>query len=690
MTVRPLALFGALLVASLGVASAERIGLRLFETDDSAMRVALPAAITRALESIDGVVIPPPTEVAAYLAGKPQDEPKLIQMFDLDALVVGELSGQAGDYSLKLTATVGGKDSAATVKGKDFAALVVAADAALVKLVGLKPTANDATKLSAVEKALPSAEVAATAATASDAGSLPALEKAGENPWVLAVRSLVLAQSDKAADGVSIAARAVKLAPLDVNVQVVCAATLVLAGKLADAKPLLEAALKLNAAKPEAHYLTGLVRLRTAAPVTQDVLKDAGNAFLRALQYNPRFLEAGLGLTDVQLRLGNPKGAQQVLLSLVPRVPDDVRLHDRMIGLLLQDDKDTAVQYLREVVRQFPDVPDGVYGLATRLLDTDAALKIVQTGETKYPQSATLAYSRGALLERQGQYEDAVSAYKTALERDQALDRANLALAGGLSKLGRYDEAEAALGRTQAAKSGPKVRVRMYLQSGRLDRASAALNGLNAASDPEVSYLQGVLALREGRFDDAQKAFEATVKAKSDYAQARLALGELDEARRIGTPKLDGDAQFRYRLGQAALDSGNPLEAVVAFQAVLKATPNAPQASFLLGVALYESLEPDDAITAFQTALKGLPNNPVVLTNIGAAYLEVGRYDLALENLTKSTQADGKYARGWYYLGIANYQLGYAAPAKDAFLKAIGLDSGLKDEIQPYLNSLPK
>jgi tetratricopeptide (TPR) repeat protein len=686
-TIRHAAIIGAFFALGFSAASAERVGLQFFDGDD-ALSVALPTAITRALESIDGVVAPPPVEITGYIQRKPQDEAKINDLFALDALVAGEVTGAVGDYTLKLTITRGGKNADVIVKGKDFAGLVVAADAALIKALGFKASSDDLAQMAAVEKGLPSLEIANAASRATDAKSVPVLEKAADNAWAQAVLGLLLAQTSKPADGIPFAQKAVRLAPLDVNVQVMSAATQLLASKPADAKPLLDAALKLNPAKPEAHYISGLVKLRTAPSVTQDVLKDAGASFLRALQYNPRFLEAGLGLVDAQVKLGNPKGAQQTILSMVSRLSDEVRLHERMIGLLMQSDKDNAVEYLRQVVRQFPDVPDTVYALGTRLLDTSAALGIVQAGDAKYPKSALLAFSSGSLLERQGKYEDAAKVYRTALGRDAALERAGLALAACLSKLGRFDESEAALAATQAGKSNPKTKVRMYLQSGRLERATTALAGLNAATDAEVPYLQGVLALREGRFDDAQKSFQASLKAQPDYPQPKLALGELDEARRIGLPKLTGDAQFRYRLGQAAMDSGSPLEAVVAFQAALKAAPNTPQASFLLGVALFESGETDDAVTAFQAALKGLPNNTVVLTNIGAAYLEIGRFDLALDNLNGATKADGKYARGWYYLGIVNFQLGYAAPAKDAFLKAVALDSGLKNEIQPYLNSL--
>jgi tetratricopeptide (TPR) repeat protein len=452
---------------------------------------------------------------------------------------------------------------------------------------------------------------------------------------------------------------------------------------------LLDLTLKLNPAKPEAHYLLALVKLR-AQTVTQDVLKDAGASFLRALQYNPRFLEAGLGLSDVYVRLGDNRNAVQVLLTLVPRMPEELRVHERVLNFLMRDDKDEGVRYLRELTRQIPEVPDTVYALATRLLNIPVALEIVQAGEQKYADSAVLPLARGQLLERQGKYDDAQKAYKTALERDDKLERAMVLMAACLSKLGRYDEAEAMLGKTQIGKQGPKVRARMYLQSGRLERAVPILAGLSAGTDPEIPYLQGVLAMREGRFDDAQKAFEASLKVKTDYVQARLAQSELIEARRVGVPKLEGDALFRFRLGQAALDSANPLEAVTAFKAVLDKAPNTAQASFFLGVALYESGEAEDALEVFQTALKALPNNVVILTNLGAVYLDIGRYDLALENLTKATQADAKYARGWFYLGIVNFQLGYAQPAREAFLRAVGLDSNLKDQVQPFLNALPK
>jgi tetratricopeptide (TPR) repeat protein len=687
--IRSLTLVSGLVVSGFGLADAQRVGLKPFISDDKALTVAVPTAISRALESIDGVVAPPPVEIGSWLARNPTTEGKLIERFDLDSLIEGDLDGKAGDYTLKLIVTTGGKDTNLSVKGKDFAALVVAADAALVKALTLKASSTDLQEMAAVERGLPSAEIAATAATASDVGKLADLEKGGENPWALAVRSLLIAQTDKPADGIPLAQRAARLAPLDANVQVMSGASLVLAQKPADARPLLDLTLKLNPAKPEAHYLLALVKLR-AQTVTQDVLKDVGASFLRALQYNPRFLEAGLGLFDVYVRLGDNRNAVQVLLTLVPRMPEELRVHERVLNFLMRDDKDEGVRYLRELTRQIPDVPDTVYALATRLLNTAVAFEIVQAGELKYPSSAILPLARGQLLERQGKYDDAQKAYKTALDRDDKLERAMVLMAACLSKLGRYDEAEAMLGKTQIGKQGPKVRARMYLQSGRLERAVPILAGLSAGNDPEIPYLQGVLAMREGRFDDAQKAFEASLKVKADYAQARLAQSELIEARLVGVPKLEGDTLFRFRLGQAALDAANPLEAVTAFQAVLDKVPSNAQASFFLGVALYESGEAEDALGALQTALKGLPNNVVILTNLGAVYLDIGRYDLALENLTKATQVDAKYARGWFYLGVANFQLGYAQPAREAFLRAVGLDSNLKDQVQPFLNALPK
>jgi tetratricopeptide (TPR) repeat protein len=677
-------LSGLLLGSAAAQTGVQRIGLMpLSDVPDGedALKLAVPSAIARALESIDGVIAPAPLELGSFVARKAANKDKVVGSFGLGVKIVGDLQ-KPGGYELKLTVTRDGKDSGFVVKAADYGKLVAAADDAIIKSLGLKPSAEDQKQIDAVEKSLPAPELAYAAATAGTPSSAQALEAAGDNPWAASARAVVLSQSGKAAEGLELAVRAGKAAAQDVNVQVAVGAVLVYAKRFTEAKTTLEAALKLNPVKPEAHFLLGRVTLGTGSGT--ETWKAAGAAFGKALSYNPRFLEAGLALADMYSLLGSPQQAVTTLVNLVQRIPDEVAIHDQLLDVFLENDRDQAEPYLKDVIADVPDVPAEVYALALRLPKTGSALEIIKKGEVQYPKSGLLAFERG------GQYPQASQAYSSAVERDPQLTRASLALAASLAKQGKFADAERALEKVPSAKDNPKVLARMYLTSGHPEKAAPVLARVTAGTDPEIPYLIGLLALYEGRFDDAQTAFTASLKIKSDSQFAKRGLIELSDARRLGVPKLEGETLVRYRIGQAARDSSNPWEAITAFKAVLEKAPNTAQAQFLLAIAIFETGDSDGALEPLLAAAKSLPNNPLVLTDLGLVYFQNGRFDLALENLEDAVKSDAKYARGWFWLGVTNFQLGYGGPAKEALLKAVGLDSSLRDDAQRYLAALPK
>ncbi|NJK45029.1 MAG: hypothetical protein HC933_12760 [Pleurocapsa sp. SU_196_0] len=123
-------------------------------------------------------------------------------------------------------------------------------------------------------------------------------------------------------------------------------------------------------------------------PATATVLRNALASLQRAMQYNPRFLEASVISADLYERLGDVGNAYNALVNLVPRMPDEPALHNRILDLLLNADRDQATTYLQQVIASFPDVPDSVYSLAARLFDTDVAVRLVADGEKRYDKSA--------------------------------------------------------------------------------------------------------------------------------------------------------------------------------------------------------------------------------------------------------------------------------------------------------------
>jgi tetratricopeptide (TPR) repeat protein len=702
--------FGLVVLGLCSSANAQRIGFLPLEGSLDAFNLAVPTAVSRALESIDGLVAPTPFELYQYLRARPENADRLAASYALDYAVSGKVSGTAGAYSLELTVKnlAGGGSDTLIAKGADFKKLVATTNATLIKTLGLKPSTDDIKEISSIENALPTAEVVVAAVTPGAKDSLGILEKAGANAWALGARGLLLSQTGKIADAVPLAAQATKLAPLDASVMMVAGVINLQAKKTGDAKTVIDAGLKINPAKPELHYLQGLRILRGADKLSNDILQSATNEFKTALEYNPRFLEAALNVADIFERYGGQNGwqtAETVLLNMVRLMPDEVELHNRLITLYLNNDRETATRYLRDLVKTTPDVPDTVYALANRLPNLEQALAIVTKGDGVYADSSPLAFARGAILEHQGLYTDAAKAYQTAVSRDDTNVQALTGLAYANAKLGRDADAEANLKKAAGDKFEPKLAARMYLLSGRLDKAKTLIDTLAKTNPttPEYSYWTGIAALWLGQFDEAQKAFEGTLKQQNDYAAARQALAFfVPERRMIGTVKLEGTALKSFQLGLALLDLGNgldALEAQTAFQKALDANPNNAQLKFFVAQAMYKSGNTDDAIDLLTEVMTQLNSNVAVMTSLAVAYADQGRFDKTLELLGKVTKTDPKYSLGWYFSGVMNFGLAqeeavsgtrntYLAAAKDAFAKAVGIDSNLKFYAQPYLTAI--
>jgi tetratricopeptide (TPR) repeat protein len=690
--VKKFILLALAMLSMMGVAGAQRIGLYPLETDNATLALAVPTAVSRALEAIDGAILATPIEMLQAVQRRAAFKDKLSDVFSLSTLVTGKLEGAAGAWKVTYTLSAGGKTSTVVANGADFAKLVVDSDAKLIPALGLKPSSDDATAIKAIEAALPTPEVVAAAVVPTDPGSAAILERGGTNPWATVGRVLALLQAGKNADALPLAVAAAKAAPLDLTAQVTLALVQLVNRNNAEAKAAIDAGLKLNAVKPELHYLLGRYLLRVPAPATQASVQAALDALERALQYNPRFLEAAVIAADQYERFGEIDGAYGVLAKLVAKMPDELALHNRILDLLIDNgDRDNATTYLTQVVRLYPDVPDTVYALAGRLFDTAVAQRIVADGETRYASSAVLAQARGNLLERQTKYEDAVAAYKTALQRDAKLQTAAISLAGALSKLGRFDEAEGAL-QNAFGRVDQKLLARMYLQTGRLDRAKTVLDKLasSAATDFDVPYLQGVMALRGYQADAARTQLTAAIKLKNDDNRPKLALAEVPDVERLGAPKITGAALYQLQLAQALLDNGSPLEARATLEAALKANPNDVHLNFYYAYTLYLVADADDAVDQFSTALKLAPDNVVLMSYLALSYIGNARFDLALETANKAIAKDAKYARAYYVLGLTNFALANAAPAREAFLKCVGVNADYKILVDPYLTALAR
>src|SRR5258706_1140059 len=155
----------------------------------------------------------------------------------------------------------------------------------------------------------------------------------------------------------------------------------------------------------------------------------------------------------------------------------------------------------------------------------------------------------------------------------------------------------------------------------------------------------GVAYMNQQRFGEAQKQFEASLKAQPDYALAKLNLGvsflsqqKSDEAAKAlqeATEKLPHDPYAWYNLGLVNKDIGEQEKAIEAFRHVTEIAPSEPDAFYFIGYLNTQLQKYDEAIAAFQSALAVFPYHASAEFGLARAYQRKGDADDAREHLQK-------------------------------------------------------
>ncbi|HET6284373.1 MAG TPA: tetratricopeptide repeat protein [Polyangia bacterium] len=265
--------------------------------------------------------------------------------------------------------------------------------------------------------------------------------------------------------------------------------------------------------------------------------RQAGEALAAELaevvRLDPDDLDAHLELAAAYTSIGNGELA-------IASYEEVLRRRPRHAGALKQvadqyrarGDMAKAIASYERLRRVAPDDPRPVFLLGATYYEAgrlDSAEKSFTEG-ARYPGMLGDAYSNlGAIAIRRQQPKDAIWFLSRAAKRrpDKPGVRYNYALA--LNALGRFDDASREL--VAAAASAP--------------------------TDPEIHFLSGVVALRQGRVLEAQGHFQETLRLRSDHEAARHNLALLEELQpstsetslSIGT--LGGSRAPREELGPA-------------------------------------------------------------------------------------------------------------------------------------------
>ncbi|RME07380.1 MAG: tetratricopeptide repeat protein, partial [Deltaproteobacteria bacterium] len=245
---------------------------------------------------------------------------------------------------------------------------------------------------------------------------------------------------------------------------------------------------------------------------------------------------------------------------------------------------------------------------------TDSGATDHDTPVAEASPSAKRSLERGKKLAAQRRFLEAIDAFEEAIASDPGSTEAHEALATTLATVGRSEEALRVL------------------------RAAEA----RFPNEPRFVFLEGRIHLQAGRLDEAETAFEETLRIEPDHPFALLNLGMIKmyrdneteaalQAFERVTTRMPEDPQGYRFLGEAHLRLGHLDAAVTALQEALRHDPRNVDAHILLGAAYFRQEKLDAAIIEFREAIRLDPDNTDARFRLGFALHQEGKFDEALQ-----------------------------------------------------------
>ena len=279
----------------------------------------------------------------------------------------------------------------------------------------------------------------------------------------------------------------------------------------------------------------------------------------------------------------------------------------------------------------------GVAFYKTGMLD-EAIREFRRVAELR-PSDAAARFYSGLVLLRQGKWADAANTFHEAGAQPGAKAAVFHNLAYALERLGRYDEAQAAL--AEATKRGGDSDPRtltslgaLALRGGDVAAADAALLaarplwGKRPPSGAWFHYaalaaaLGGELERAIGILTEGAEAHPHAAVLLNDLAilhERRGNYAEAAAAAERGVIEDAGVAQLHKNVGDYHYRASRYDEALESYQRAVKASPSlGGDVYFKLGNIRYRRQEPADAVRFWERALELDPSNAIVRTNLDA------------------------------------------------------------------------
>lgn len=188
-------------------------------------------------------------------------------------------------------------------------------------------------------------------------------------------------------------------------------------------------------------------------------------------------------------------------------------------------------------------------------------------------------------------------------------------------------------------------------------------------------------AHRDGRLDDAERGYRATLEVDPAHVDALHLLGVLrhqqgqhEEAADLVRRAADlrpQDAALQLNLGNALKALGRLDQAIERFRNALTLAPTFPMAHYNLGNAYALAGRHEDAVDAFEKSLRLQPMDASSHVNLGNALHALGRHREAVDSFRRALELRPGHAGAHNNIGMALNALGSATDASAHFRAAL-------------------
>lgn len=431
--------------------------------------------------------------------------------------------------------------------------------------------------------------------------------------------------------------------------------------------------------------------------IQRGMTEAAAQHYVKALEYTNN-LKLAKRATRIALFSGQRELAYKAVQEwarLAPDSNDAQRTATRLA--LVQGDAEAVLGYGRAVLVAAATLDEGYRLLADVLSGAPAhgelAVASMRQLANQHAKSASAWYALGLVSLRYGQLQTAAEAAGRSVELAPSWDQAALLKAAILIRREKPTRAQAvidALPGSQSQRSQYHLSLARLLLDG--GQSAAALDEFERAlslqpDNANARYGLAVLALRQGKLQRAEAAFEHMYEADERTDKAAFYLGTLHERRGAYVT-----AERWYRRvdgGGHALDAKISVARMLAKQgSIHKAREKIDQlrrkypetAARLSGAEariLVSAGRYSDALAAYNSALASNAGNHDLLYGRSLVYKKLGRIEQAIADLKKVLEQNPKSARALNALGylLTNHKQRYQK-ALTLVTKALELDPG--------------